>query len=208
MIKTSSDFRAAARNVLRGRWSEAVLLTFVYDLIVWVFSATVVLALDSIQSGIGSIVSLLLLPLSWSYAITFICHRRGKEDSFFISNLFVGYKDFGRIFSTILLQQIYTLLWTLLLIIPGIIKSLSYSLTGCILYDNPEMKNNEAIELSMKMMEGHKLDLFWLYLSFIGWGILCCFTFGIGLLWLVPYMQAAFVEFYEDVKAEYEQKIA
>ena len=72
MIKTSSDFRAAARNVLRGRWSEAVLLTFVYDLIVWVFSATVVLALDSIQSGIGSIASLLLLPLSWSYAITFI----------------------------------------------------------------------------------------------------------------------------------------
>ena len=70
------------------------------------------------------------------------------------------------------------------------------------------MKNNEAIELSMKMMEGHKLDLFWLYLSFIGWGILCCFTFGIGLLWFVPYMQAAFVEFYEDVKAEYEQKIA
>ena len=208
MARTSSEFRAAARNVLKGRWSEVVLLSFVYMLIACVFSGTVTQALDNIAEGIGSIASLLLLPLGWAYGITFLCHRRGKEDSFYFSNLFLGYKDFGRIFTTILLQEIYTLLWTLLLIVPGIIKSLSYSLTGCILYDNPEMKNNEAIELSMKMMEGHKLDLFWLQLSFIGWGILCCFTFGIGLLWIIPYVQASFVEFYEDVKAEYEQKQA
>ena len=54
------------------------------------------------------------------------------------------------------------------------------------------------------MMKGHKFDLFWLYLSFIGWGILCIFTLGIGLLWLVPYMQTAQSSFYEDVKADYE----
>jgi uncharacterized membrane protein len=66
------------------------------------------------------------------------------------------------------------------------------------------LKFNGAIEKSMKMMEGHKFDLFYLYLTFIGWGLLCILTLGIGLLWLVPYMQSASAHFYEDVKAEYE----
>ena len=79
-------------------------------------------------------------------------------------------------------------------------------MTPFILRDNPEMKNNEAIELSMKMMNGHKVDLFWLYLTFIGWGILCVLTLGIGYFWLAPYVQASMVQFYEEVKAEYEQK--
>lgn len=56
----------------------------------------------------------------------------------------------------------------------------------------------------MKMMDGHKFDLFYLYLTFIGWGLLCILTLGIGLLWFVPYMQSASAHFYEDVKAEYE----
>ena len=60
------------------------------------------------------------------------------------------------------------------------------------------------IEKSMKMMDGHKFDLFYLYLTFIGWGLLCILTLGIGLLWFVPYMQSALAHFYEDVKAEYE----
>ena len=100
-------------------------------------------------------------------------------------------------------MQVYTFLWTLLLIVPGIIKALSYSMTSFVLYDNPEMKNNEAIELSMKMMDGHKTALFWLYLTFIGWGILCIFTFGIGYFWLAPYMQASLAQFYEEVKEDY-----
>jgi uncharacterized membrane protein len=103
-------------------------------------------------------------------------------------------------------MQVYTLLWTLLFIIPGIIKSLSYAMTPFVLRDNPEMKNNEAIELSMKMMDGHKGDLFWLYLTFIGWGILCIFTFGIGYFWFAPYVQASTAQFYEEVKADYELK--
>jgi uncharacterized membrane protein len=79
-------------------------------------------------------------------------------------------------------------------------------MTSFILRDNPEMKNNEAIELSMKMMDGHKADYFWLQLTFVGWGILCFFTFGIGYFWLIPYMQASVAQFYEEVKADYEQK--
>ncbi len=97
--------------------------------------------------------------------------------------------------------------WVIVLIpalIPAFIKSLSYSMTPFILYDKKEM-GTKAIDLSMKMMKGHKMELFILYLTFIGWGILCIFTIGIGYFWLVPYINASLAGFYEEVKADYEQ---
>lgn len=204
MINSASEIRSAARKALSGHWAEAAMLTFIYCLVAWAFSA-IVGGLEHVQIGLGTLASLLLLPLGWGYAVLFLSNARGTEDPFNASRLFDGYKDFSRIFTTILLMQVYTVLWTLLLIIPGIIKALSYSMTSFVLYDNPEMKNNEAIELSMKMMDGHKMNLLWLYLTFIGWGILCILSLGIGYFWLAPYMQASMAQFYEEVKAEYEQ---
>ena len=204
MIKSASEIRSAARATLSGHWTEAAMLTFVYCIVAWAFSALVG-GLEYVQQGLGTVASLLLLPLGWGYAVTFLSNARGEEDPFNVSRMFDGYRDFVRIFTTILLPQIYILLWTLLLIIPGIIKSLSYAMTPFVLRDNPEMKNNAAIELSMKLMDGHKGELFWLYLTFIGWGILCILTLGIGYFWLAPYMQASMAQFYEEVKAEYEQ---
>ena len=96
----------------------------------------------------------------------------------------------------------FTILWSLLLVIPGIIKSYSYAMTSFILKDEPEMKNNAAIEKSMAMMEGNKMKLFMLDLSFIGWAILCIFTLGIGLLFLQPYVAISRAAFYEDLKAQ------
>ena len=205
MIKSASEMRSAARAALKGHWAEAAMLTFVYGIIVWAFTG-VVGGLEYVQVGLGTIASLLLFPLSWGYGITFLSNARGEADPFNISRIFDGYKDFWRIFTTILLMQIYTFLWTLLFVVPGIIKSLSYAMTAFILRDNPEMKNNEAIELSMKMMDGHRMDLLWLYVTFIGWGILCILSLGIGYVWLAPYVQASMAQFYEDVKADYEPK--
>ena len=96
----------------------------------------------------------------------------------------------------------FTILWSLLLVIPGIIKSYSYAMTSFILKGEPEMKNNAAIEKSMAMMEGNKMKLFMLDLSFIGWAILCIFTLGIGLLFLQPYVAISRAAFYEDLKAQ------
>lgn len=96
----------------------------------------------------------------------------------------------------------------MLLIIPGIIKSLSYALTPYILHDHAELQYNSAIERSMEMMDGHKMRLFLLYLSFIGWGILALFTCGLGFLWLTPYVNASLAAFYEDVRADYEANYA
>ena len=121
------------------------------------------------------------------------------------SNMFsYTFKGYPKALGLSILYMLFVFLWALLLYIPGIIKGLAYSMSPFILKDNPELSANQAINLSMKMMKGHKFDLFFLMLSFIGWGILAIFTFGIGYLWLAPYMSTTMVAFYEDVKAEYE----
>ena len=125
---------------------------------------------------------------------------KGKDIDFGV--LFEGFQDYSRIFVTKLLQGIYTALWSLLLVVPGIIKYYSYAMTDYILKEEPEMKNNAAIEKSMAMMENNKMKLFLLDLSFIGWAILCIFTFGIGFLFLQPYVQVSHAAFYEDLKAQ------
>ena len=79
-------------------------------------------------------------------------------------------------------------------------------MTFYILRDRPELSVNQAINLSKDMMYGHKFDLFYLYLSFIGWILLCILTLGIGILWVYPYIEAAQASFYADVKADYEAR--
>lgn len=121
------------------------------------------------------------------------------RNTFDLSNYF--HKVLGMLQMTVLIA-----LWTLLLFIPGIIKALAYAMTPFILEDNPELSTTEAIHHSRMLMKGHKFDLFWLYLSFIGWMLLGLFTLGIGYLWLTPYMQTAIASFYREVKEEYEVK--
>jgi len=98
-----------------------------------------------------------------------------------------------------LLRGLYIFLWSLLLIIPGIVASFRYSMTDFILAENPDLSASQAIEKSKAMMSGNKWRLFCLHFSFIGWDILASLTFGIGYLWLTPYKQAAFAAFYRDV---------
>ena len=126
-----------------------------------------------------------------------------NKDTEIVQNTF----DFSNYWHKVLgMLQMYLLLigWTLLLIIPGIIKAFAYAMTPFILEENPELSTTEAIHRSRMMMKGHKFDLFWLWLSFIGWFFLALFTLGIGFLWLTPYTQTAMASFYEEVKEEYE----
>jgi len=97
------------------------------------------------------------------------------------------------------LRSLYILLWSLLFVIPGIIASYSYAMTGYILAEYPEMTAGEAIARSKEMMAGNRWRLFCLQFSFIGWSILCAFTCGIGNLWLNPYRQAAEAAFYREI---------
>lgn len=97
-------------------------------------------------------------------------------------------------------QAFFTFLWTMLFIIPGIIKGIAYSQAMFILAENPEIGGREALKKSSEMMQGHKLDYFILSLSFIGWNILAVFTFGILYVWLAPYISATQANFYQSIK--------
>lgn len=193
MLKLNSELRAVSRTTLSGNWMMAALATLVYLLIAGGVSSIPVA---------GSVLAIIITyPLAYGFAILFLdLFREGKPID--IGKLFDGFKDFGRVWGTLILVAIYTILWTCLLIIPGIVKSYSYALTPFILKDEPELKYNAAIEKSMRMMDGYKMKLFLLDLSFIGWMILSILTLGIGLLFLQPYMKTARAAFYEDLKAE------
>lgn len=128
--------------------------------------------------------------------------RLAKKESTTIGNLFEGFyrKNVFRLIKLALLMFVYTFLWGLLFIIPGIIKLFSYSMSYYILLDNPECTASEAIKKSKEMMKGHKWDLFVLSLSFIGWLILCVITWffiiGIPFLWFYPYYFTTVSDFY------------
>lgn len=201
-MKGVKEFKAAAREQLCGKWSQAALFTLVYLLL-----AVAISVFEGSLWNYSIITTIVIIPACFSYVTAFLEDKRTGA-GFNVAMLFAGYKDFLRIVGTYLLTYLYVFLWTLLLIIPGIIKSLSYSQVLFVLKDNPELSYDAAIERSMAMMDGHKLRYFWLGLTFIGWIILGSITFGIAYFWVIPYMTAAMTDFYEEVKAEYETKIA
>lgn len=116
-----------------------------------------------------------------------------------IESLFTYFNNWSTTAATKFLKGLYTFLWSLLFIIPGIIASYSYAMTGYILAEHPELTASEAIERSKEMMSGNRFRLFCLQFSFIGWAILCSFTLGIGNFWLSPYKQAATAAFYREI---------
>lgn len=191
MLKENSVFRQEALVALDGCWIMAALTTFVYMAISGGASSV---------PAIGLIIAILVVPIQYGYEALILKRFRGEELN--IGALFDGFQDYGRILGTVLLQGIYTFLWMLLLVVPGVVKYYSYSMTCFILLDHPELKYDAAIVKSMAMMDGHKMKLFLLDLSFIGWAILSLFTFGIGMFWLAPYITSAHAAFYENLKNE------
>ena len=215
-MQLNSELRAQARERLEGQWGTFVLMTFLMLVIQtilqipgYIGSLLEVLSPENVLaslsfSNISNILSLLALPLSWGLTVSLL--RNHREESVDIENLFDGFRRgrYVRVFCALFLVNLFTFLWTLLLIIPGIMKAFSYALTPYILLDEPELTARQAITRSCEIMQGRRWKLFCLYLSFIGWGILSLLTFGIGFLWLAPYMNASIAAFYEDARAEYE----
>ena len=119
-----------------------------------------------------------------------------------VEMLFDGFKNFLPAFLLQLVNSLLVSLWSLLFVVPGIVKAYSYAMSAYILADNPEMSQNECRRESMRMMQGHKWRLFCLQFSFIGWQLLCVLTFGILSFWVGPYINTATAAFYEDLKAQ------
>ena len=159
--------------------------------------------LNGTSSAVTLLEIFLLLPLSVGYANA-MRKLLVYGDNTRVANAFgMAFKNYLHKVWTMLWMSILICLWSLLLVIPGIIKSFSYAMTPFIVEEYPELSATEAIHRSRMMMRGHKFDLFWLLLSFIGWAFLCLLTAGIGFIWLIPYVETSVAGFYEEVKADY-----
>lgn len=205
-MKNNVQIRQESREILRGKWLAGVLITLVYFLIVGLLSAFQRSSenpsmFDSLLYFVVLVV--IAFPMQVGYSMVWLrLVRTGEHPE--IKTLFAAFnRRYHRsAMGTLLLMNIYNLLWTLLLIIPGIIKSLEYAMTPFIIADEPELGCNEAIEKSMAMMRGHRWQLFKMILGIIGWLILGLLTLGIAWLWIESFYMTALAKFYTERKAE------
>ena len=215
----ASELRAKAKESLTGRYWYAVLVSLVAGLL------GALLESGAVNVNINTQLSEKLGQSSEIFALIFLVgglalaglsfaqlvlggvvqlgyaryllkeHDREVTD---IKELFTQFDRFGQGFLQLFLRNLFTFLWGLLLVVPGIIKSLSYAMTPFIMAEHPEMSAKEAISASCTAMNGHKWELFCLSFSFIGWQFLAALTFGIGSIFLNPYINAAYAAFYRD----------
>ena len=182
----AKDYRNAAREKLAGKWNFMALITLIESLIVGALSFTFV----------GS----LLIAGPLTLGIVGCTLALVRQQDFKLENMFDGFGNFVTAFVLYLVNSLLIFLWSLLFVIPGIMKTYSYAMSMFILKDNPNMSASEARKASIEMMNGHRWQLFCLHFSFIGWYLLSCLTFGILLFWVIPYVNAATAEFYENLK--------
>ncbi len=179
-------------NIFGNLWLMALLVLLIESALVG--------AAASIGLGIAEL--LLVGPLAVGVVSIFVSLVRGKNE-IFIEDLFNGFKiNFGRNFLIALLTGIFTILWSLLFIIPGLVKSYSYSMAYYVANDHPEYDWRTCVKESMRLTRGHKMDLFILDLSFIGWYIVGALCLGIGTLWVAPYHTATKINYYEAIAAQ------
>ncbi len=209
-----------ARESLKGKWGLAIGTFVVYFLII---------GMVQIIPIVGPVISLIISgPFALGLAIFSLSISRNQDAK--LEQIFEGFNNFGTALGAYLLMILFILLWSLLLIIPGIIAAISYSMTFYILADDNSIGAMDALKKSKKMMDGYKWKYFCLVLRFLGWALLfiltyfilalgigflwpeeekakawgnvICFilTLGIGFLWLIPYMQVSIAKFYDDIK--------
>lgn len=164
-------------------------------------------------SGPLLVAALMVLVIGLAWMIFVMYPVEAGRNRYFMEAR-VGKAPFGTLFSvftqpglvnvskTLFFRGLYTFFWSLLFIIPGIYKAYEYRMVSYIIAENPHLPTERAFELSRRMMQGEKMNTFVLDLSFFGWMILCAFTFGIGYLFLAPYMQATYAELYAVMRAK------
>ncbi len=193
MVNENSTLRQMARESLAGKWKIAVITFLLYFLII-----------GGIEY-LGEIVPILSLltiivsgPIALGISIFSLNIARNKDAK--IEQLFEGFRNFGTSILAYILMVLFIFLWTILLIIPGIIAAISYSMTFFIIAEDETIGPHDALKKSKEMMNGHKWKFFCLGFSFFGWFLLSILTLGIGLLWLAPYVNVSYVKFYDDIK--------
>ena len=218
---SSRDLRYQARRALSGRWGVAILAGFLaafFGGLVNSVSTGISIDLDEetmkyfqrsespIEALFGVALSATTLslvqfimggPVQLGYSHFLLKMHRGEDAQ--VKDLFSQFYRFAEGFCLYLLRGIFIGLWSMLFVIPGIVKSYSYAMAHFIMAEDPSISCVDAITRSRQLMDGHKAELFVLRLSFIGWHFLCILTCGIGYLWLIPYQNAAEAAFYHNL---------
>lgn len=200
-IMTRVELKQQAKEQLKGNVGKFILILIVYFACAMVL-AGITEALPEKAAIIGAILTLVLTPpLTMGYYIVFLNTTYGDTPK--VADLFEGYKRlFGKSILLYILNAVFVFLWSLLLVVPGIIKAYGYSMAWYVMAENPDMSAREALKESERIMQGHKLDFFVLQLSFILWSLLVCVTFGLAAFYVAPYSQLTFTNFYHNVKAQ------
>jgi uncharacterized membrane protein len=228
MATENKILQKQALAALKGKWGLAAGTFIIFFMISSILSGVSEASSKSLSS-LGTIIFLLVDgALILGLTIFSLSISLGTEDK--VEQLFQGFKRYSTATAAYLLILLFIVLWTLLLIIPGIIAALSYSMTFYIIADNPSINAMDAIKKSKQMMDGYKWKLFRLYLRFLGWVFLyiisiiaigSLFDGGLGLaiilflfiamilgiigyMWLFPYMLISFAKFYDDIKGNTE----
>ena len=189
------ELKARAKSQLGGifepNWIYALLISLIASLIISAASVVPVLGSLIVWGPMMYAVSKALLKLS----------RTGEKPD--LNVLFDGFKDdFGETLLIGLLSTIFICLWSLLFVIPGIVKSYAYSMAYYIKVDHTEYEWRKCLKESEALTKGHKGELFVLDLSFIGWLIVGSLCLGVGVLWVAPYMDLTKANFYNDLVAQ------
>ncbi len=245
-MKYLSEFRYTARVALRGNWLTAAIVAFMASLLggTAVSGAGINLEIDNpetdiftrvdprvwsaiqaalplllVISVVGAIVSLIV---GGAVRLGHACYNLNLTDGYdaSVGDLFSEFDRFADGFVMNLLLTVYTFLWSLLFVIPGIMKAYSYAMTPYILFEHPEYNPNYAITLSKEMMMGHRFRLFCLQVSFVGWSLLAAipavvavvaFFYGINFLlplilvsavlemFVIAYRETAIAAFYREI---------
>lgn len=230
-MKFAADFRREARTSLTGNWPTAVITAVIASMLGGSTSGpTINIDADAIStyigefrsfppSGIsappffnsimlgavtfGAIIAVALFIFGGAVEVGYCAYNMNLLSGYEakISHLFSYFNIFGRALGCRLLRALYVFLWSLLFIIPGIIKTYSYAMAPYVLAAHPDISADEAITESRRLMRGNKGRLFCLDLSFIGWSLLCILSLGIGFLWLIPYISASRAAFFLEISS-------
>ena len=189
MNVSSNELKDRALADLKGNWGSAIAATLIVSVIMGIAQQVPV---------IGQLASLILSgAFALGTAMFMLNFARGRRPD--VSEIFEGFKNFGTALGTYVLMVLIVFGFTLLLIVPGVIRGIAYSQVFFLLTKEPELSPLEALKKSREMMDGHKMDYFLLCLSFIGWILLSTLTLFIGLIWVIPYMRVTLAHFHREI---------
>ena len=189
------ELKSLSKQQIKGK----IGILFVITLIIALISGIASFVLSFIPIA-GNLVNTIIIIPAFALSVTRVYLNVTANIKPSVEDAFCGFTDFWSAFKVNFLVGLFTLLWSLLFVIPGIVKAYSYSMSMYILAENKDKPALECINESKKMTYGYKMKLFVLELSFIGWILLGCITFGIAYIWVIPYINTTHANAYNSLK--------